>query len=146
MHVDQIIEQAQEFVAYHHVDTDVTLDYSAASIAQVDALLDDLHHRQVDPADVGDLVVGAASYVGEVIRRTRGGTWAAADEDGADSGAAIFNPRMIVAGSSLWPASKVCKRILDGANDSLVLYYETTATIAAAMRAIAQEQEQEQSA
>ena len=34
------------------------------------------------------------------------------------------------------------KRILDGANDSLVLYYETTDTIAAAMRAIAQEQEQ----
>jgi hypothetical protein len=134
--MDQIIEQAEEFVAYHHVETGITLDYSAASIAHVDALLDGLHHRQVDPADVGDLVVGAASYVGEVIRRTLGGAWA--NDDDVDSGAAIFNPRMIVAVSSLWPASKVCKRILDGADESLAFYYETTATIAAA---IAQEEE-----
>ena len=118
--------QADEFVAYYQDSTDLVLDYSAASLAHVDALLDDLREKRTDPADVGDLVVGVASYVGEVIRRTLDGAWIA-DADVAAGGGAMFNPAIAVGPTSLRPVEQVCQRIGTGAGDPLSSLYATLA-------------------
>ena len=117
--------QADEFVAYHQDVADVALDYSAASIAHVDALLATLHQQRTDPADAGDLVVGVASYVGEVIRRTLGGAWI--DNGDAAAGGSIFNPGMRVGSASIRPVDQVCKCIRNGAEDSLSAWYAALA-------------------
>jgi hypothetical protein len=121
----EIQAQTDEFVAYHQDVADVALDYSVASIAHVDALLATLHRQRADPADVGDLVVGVASYVGEVIRRTLGGAWI--DDRDAAAGGLIFNPGMRVVSTSIRPVDQVCKCIGNGAEDSLSAWYAALA-------------------
>ena len=97
-----IREQAEEFVAYYQDDTGIALDYSETGIAQMDAFLERLHQRKVDPADVADLVIGVSCYVGEVIRRTLGGAWADAGDVAARDGM-IFNPSIGVGSLTIRP-------------------------------------------
>ena len=125
----RIQEQAEEFVAYYQDDTDIALDYSEAGIAQMDALLEGLHQRRVDPADVADLVIGVSCYVGEVIRRTLGGAWAD-DGDAAVRDGMIFNPRIVVGSLPTRPVEKVCDRIKTGETESLSGYYAGLARLA----------------
>jgi hypothetical protein len=125
----RIQEQAEEFVAYYQDDTDIALDYSEAGIAQMDALLEGLHQRRVDPADVADLVIGVSCYVGEVIRRTLGGAWAD-DGDVTARDGMIFNPSIGVGSLTIRPVEQVCNRIKTGEAESLSGHYASLARLA----------------
>ncbi|WP_156143946.1 hypothetical protein [Sphingomonas taxi] len=121
-----IQEQAEEFVAYYQDDTGSALDYSEAGIGQMDAFLEGLHQKRVDPADVADLVIGVACYVGEVIRRNLGGAWAD-DGDAAARGGMVFNPSIVVGSLPIRPVDAVCNRIETGEAESLSGCYASLA-------------------
>ncbi len=127
MELGEIIEQADEFVAFHEEQGGERLDYTPASLVALDAMLTALFDRRVDPADAGDLVIGAAAYLGEVIRRTLGGSWH--DGDPA-AGHEVINPRLQLGSISLWPVERVMRCIADGPGESLTDYYASLTTLA----------------
>ena len=59
---------------------DIQLDYSAASLEQVDALLARFHADGQGPDEVGTAVFLLACYTGEVLLRNLGGQWRTASE------------------------------------------------------------------
>lgn len=130
MELGEIIDQADEFVAFHEEQSGKRLDYTPASLVALDAMLTALFDRRVDPADAGDLVIGAAAYLGEVIRRMLGGSW----HDG-DGVAEVINPRLQVGSVSLWPVESVMRCIADGPEESLTQYYATLTTLVAPTQA-----------
>jgi hypothetical protein len=64
------------------------------------------------------LVAGFGAYVGEVMRRQRGGGWGEVTTDGE-----TFTAVQLAGGNIVWPHDKVRKRLLLGAEHSLVGYY-----------------------
>lgn len=108
----------------------VVLDYTPASLARVDDLLDAL--RRLDPRatvvlDVFDL----GCYVGEVVIRNLGGAW----KRGADARPAIFAKEPLVVELTLptgtpgravcTPIAKVFERYKNGAVDDVPFFFSS---------------------
>jgi hypothetical protein len=102
------------------------LDYSEASLALVDHVLDDFHRQGAPLPD--DLHFLASAYIFEVARRAFGGRYLRGDED---------DPFVLVIGEapaevSVCIMSKVRGRVRNGPEDSIPFFYAGIAPLVAA--------------
>ncbi len=123
-YADDAVNLAQERFGIH-------LDYSEASIAHVEEILDHFHKsipqgfvkkllkRSPTPAEVEQVAKMFGGYTGEVMRRHLGGEWTL--DSGIDS-----EPTITLAFSNeakVFPPSKVYKRLMNGEGDGVPFYY-----------------------
>ena len=112
---DTFIEIMREMVP------DLRLDYSPESIGRLDRFI----AREFDPPGskhVGEsLPIGVGCYIGEVVIRTLGGFW---------SKAGLPEVNAIGQIKAIFPIQKAVKRFKNGAEDSLVSYFDTIARYA----------------
>jgi len=107
----------------------VTLDYSQESVERLEQYMSELYEYLCSPQSTwtekqkwgAAMTFGA--YLGEVLRRTRGGEWQAGT---------LSNPVFVVGQVEITPAQKVMKRLTDGLEDHLGHYYRSILTCLAA--------------
>ncbi len=110
----------------------VRLDYSVASIEQLEHLLDSIYrtlHSVVarflrgkrDPDEVARMAMVWGAYLGEVMRRHHGGEWIVAPVFGPDDDPVLT---LKIGDTSLFPPAKVHKRLTNGAEDNVWYYYQ----------------------
>ncbi len=100
-------------------------DFSARSLGEIDRFFDD-HARDGQPVSGGLLaeqfgyrIFAIGGYVGEVIRRSMGGEWAADDTD--PRGELTMSLRL-PDGSIVWPMQRAFKRFRNGPEDGIAVY------------------------
>jgi hypothetical protein len=102
----------------------VTLDYSPASLKELDTIVDDLRRDQRFEA-LQTLLFSMGCYVGEVLVRHAGGRWRSTEELGmgkvASSPVAIEMPD----GRGCNPVGRVYKRFQKGRDDGLAVFYQS---------------------
>lgn len=127
--IDDMMEAyAEDAVDYAAKAFGVTLDYSRDSVARVEDIAAKLHKKMpkgifkmlgLGPTEkqLDGLCKALGGYVGEVIKRQKGGTWA-------------INGELQVIGLQLgkdtwvFPPAKVHKRIMNGPEDNLFSFYK----------------------
>ena len=116
-----------EWIAQILRDSGYKADFSLKSLREIDRFLDD-HGKSGQPVPGGLLaeqfgprMFGLGSYVGEVIRRTRGGYWHA---DDSDPRAEVNIQLVFTDGSSCWPVQRVMKRFRNGKVDSIAAFIQ----------------------
>jgi hypothetical protein len=100
-------------------------DFTPASLWEVDRFFDE-QTRKGGPRRWGLLsketslrLFSLGAYVGEVIRRERGGEWEA--DDGDEN--AMLNLRLrLPDGTVLWPVQQTVRRMAKGADEAIVPY------------------------
>ena len=95
----------------------IKLDYSEASVHQLESLLANLDAVTDDRLEFTTKLWG--SYFGEVLRRQYGATWAMT----VYPGSVLAVPTLEVRGSRLYPLTKVQRRLTMGAGESLTSFY-----------------------
>jgi hypothetical protein len=100
-------------------------DLSPASLREIDRFFDEQSRRgKARPGgllsrELGQRLFGIGAYVGEVIRRARGGEWIADDHDPeAEVNVAV----RLTDGTILWPVQRVMKRFKNGPEDGIAAY------------------------
>jgi hypothetical protein len=100
----------------------VALDWSEASVRQVEQMLGRLHDEMASAQPPEDTVWTFAkafgSYVGEVLRRHHGGEWGM-----VSMGGQLFPGLQQTGGSLCWPWGKAHKRLVNGPEDNVWHYY-----------------------
>jgi hypothetical protein len=99
----------------------VTLDYSVASLHEIDAILGSMHSNGIKVEQVADTVFSFGAYVGEVLCRHAGGRW-------------VLDPRLdseipvvrLDKGALCHPVGVCLKRVQLGPSESLVQFWKTT--------------------
>jgi len=100
-------------------------DFSIQSLKEVDRFFDE-HSRDGRPVpggllgeQLGSRLFALGAYVGEVIRRTNGGTWAG---DDADPKGEINIELVLPNGGRIWPVQRVMKRLQLGREEGIYAY------------------------
>ncbi|MGW7302360.1 hypothetical protein [Streptomyces sp. NPDC054829] len=121
----QDIESSSEWIANALQYSGYTADYTPASFAEIDRFIDDHSSNGVARpggllADgLGQKLFALGAYVGETIRRQRGGTWQADDSDPRGE----INVELHLAeGGVIWPVQRVMKRFKNGTEESIATY------------------------
>lgn len=117
--------KAAEWISTALISSGYQADFSPHSLTEVDRFFEDhsLNGEAIPGGllseDLGMRLFALGSYVGEVIRRSRGGDWRGDDE----------NPRAEIElelhlsnGTICWPIQKTMKRFREGGEDSLGAY------------------------
>ncbi len=123
----QDIEAAAAQIATELGDHGYRLDFSLASLAEVDRFFD--QNSALDPDEGDSLLAGhlgpwlfaLGAYAGEVVRGQIGGHWhwAGADDDPE---AATETELVLVDGSLIFPLQKVWKRLMYGGDEAMVAW------------------------
>jgi len=111
----------------------VSLDYSAESIREVEVVLGKLHaslprglmryiRRAPSAETIETLCKMYGGYIGEVYRRTVGGTWELREDIPGSEGPVLTVSS--AGGNSIFPPAKVWNRIHNGAEDDVWLYFQ----------------------
>ncbi len=119
------IQTASDWIATALSSSGYRADFSPESLWQVDFFFED--HASAGAAvrggllakDLGTRLFGVGAYVGEVVRRARGGEWVA--EDG-DPEAEVKPTLRLPDGIECWPIQRVLKRFKNGSEDALAAY------------------------
>ena len=100
-------------------------DFSPQSLWEVDRFFDE-HSLSGKPKpggllgeECGKRLFALGGYVGEVLRREKGGDWRASDADPDDEVALSLHLRD---GTTCWPVQRVMKRLQNGPEESIVAY------------------------
>ena len=107
----------------------VALDYSEGSIQAVEKILGRIHdsrpkgllrlfRRGPSGEEIWAHALSLGAYVGEVMRRQWGGAW---EPPLPDIGKAFVT--LHLSWGTVWPTAKALKRLLNGAEDNVWLYY-----------------------
>ena len=122
---DMTAAYALDAIDHAKAAANVDLDFSKESVKQVEAVLSQLHDalpkgflaklfsRGPSSDDILTMSKMYGSYVGEVLRRTRGGEWAVVDGQVTLSNG----------DERVWPIAKVFKRITNGSEDNVAVYF-----------------------
>jgi hypothetical protein len=104
----------------------VELDYSPASLKDLDAIVDDLRRDQRFEA-VQTLLFSMGCYVGEVLVRHAGARWRTTEDLG--TGQAAISPIAVEMpdGRGCSPVARVYRRFQKGREDSLAAFYRAMA-------------------
>jgi hypothetical protein len=94
----------------------VQLDFSEASVAQLEKLLEDA--PQDDLAEAAKMW---GAYFGEVVRRRWGGEWSIETYPGQQ----FATLTLTVSGSKLFPSMKIYRRLTQGASEDLRTFYQS---------------------
>lgn len=100
----------------------VTLDYSAASLRQLDTIVDDLRRDQRFEA-LQTLLFSMGCYVGEVLVRHAGGRWRTTPEPGTGKAASSPIAVEMPDGRVCNPVGRVYRRFQKGREDSLAGFF-----------------------
>jgi hypothetical protein len=107
----------------------VTLGYTEDSIERLEQYLAELHDFLRTPESTWtekqtwSAAMTFGAYVGEVLRRGYGGEWQAGT---------MGNPKLVIGPVEIAPAAKVWKRLKNGVEDHIGLYYRMILTCIAA--------------
>jgi len=100
-------------------------NFSADSLIEIDRFFDE-NSRDGEPTaegllaeELGKRLFAIGSYVGEVLRRTRGGEWIG---DDADPRAEVNVILRLADGTKCWPIQRVMKRFNQGPAESIAIY------------------------
>lgn len=100
----------------------IRLDYSPASLALVDRIIDGIRRGRPPAASVRGTLLGFGAYTGEVLVRTGRATWVDFDPGQRDIFGQPFGIR--TPDGRVWnPLGKALKRYENGPADSLRLFY-----------------------
>lgn len=118
-------EAASTWIATALSSSGYVADFSASSLWHIDRFFDE--HAQVGGAKAGGLLAedpgsklfAVGAYIGEVIRRERGGEWVA---DDSDPQAEINISLRLADGTTCWPVQRAMKRFKNGAADGIAAY------------------------
>ena len=122
----------------------VTLDFSEASVKELENLLASCHSslpKPGDPARPSDqwltsVAVTFGAYLGEIFRKNLGGHWLPQNPnvitvhaDGRTTKGPGSLPALNVLGNTLTPCRKVLKRILEGPAENVAFFYSSACQI-----------------
>lgn len=98
----------------------IELDYSPESVADVERILASLAPmaRSMEPRDVGAIAMVHGAYLGEVIRREKGGSW---ERDHEAAGPGSFP--LLWSGHASFPYGWCRKRLLGGDEENVLAKY-----------------------
>ncbi len=120
---------ANEAVKWVKQDRGITLDYSADSIQIIEEELARIHtkdHPKAGQPGVFGTAMGYGAYVGEVIRRRDGGTWA---EDHPVGGTNSYPLKITKPDTTIFPVGWCFNRLVNGEEDNVYIKFTlTTAT------------------
>lgn len=117
---------ALDAVDHAKATVNVELDFSVESVRHVEAILSQLHHalpkgflgkifgRGPSSDDIATMSKMYGSYVGEVLRRIGGGEWVLKDDQ----------VTLTKDDTTVWPIVKVFKRITNGSEDNIAVYFQ----------------------
>jgi len=119
------IAKASDWIAKALASSGYRADFSPSSLSEVDRFFEE-HSANGTPRAGGLLSDGLGSrlfalgcYVGEVVRRSKGGEWYGDDTDPEVE----LNAELRLAdGSVCWPVQRVVKRLKNGDEDSIAAY------------------------
>lgn len=124
---DTMSALAQEAVDFANRNFGVALDFSNASVERVEMIAEELYqsipqgmlsklfHLSPSEGEIKKICDMFGAYIGEVLRRSKGGEWANNEE---------FSAIGIVYGASwLFPQGKVHDRLINGSEDNLWTYF-----------------------
>ncbi|MBI2679146.1 MAG: hypothetical protein HYX28_10230 [Candidatus Koribacter versatilis] len=94
----------------------VELDFSEASVARLEGLLEDAPQE-----DVAEAAKMWGAYFGEVVRRRWGGEWSIETYPGQQ----FATLTLTVNGSKLFPSMKIYRRLTQGASEDLRTFYQS---------------------
>jgi hypothetical protein len=116
---------AESFVS-HFRKTGVRLDYSADSLATVDAILDEMRGRS--RKEMSKLLVMCGCYIGEVVLRKHGGAWRQSSETPMPDGGIAPLLLELPGGTLVNPIGEACKRFDNSAAQSVASLLSATAS------------------
>lgn len=120
---ENALDHAQLAVEAAYEDAELSLDYSPASLEDVDQQIEALREEGHTSEDVAEALFVMGCYVGEVIRRSCGGRWVPT----ARSPLADVSPWpmvIVLPGGSAWdPIGKVYKRLELGDGEYLPAFH-----------------------
>jgi hypothetical protein len=125
MGIVQDIGVAADWIASALVSSGYKANFSAESLWEIDRFFDE--HSAAGRAkpggllseDLGSRIFAIGAYVGEVIRRSKGGEWKG---DDADPQAEINVVLSLSGGAQCWPVQRVMKRFKNGSEDGIASY------------------------
>jgi hypothetical protein len=119
---ENALEAAAEAVEFVRTKAHLELDYSPESLENLDDVLEDIHKTGQKSHEMGGGITCFGCYLGEVLIRDLGGEWRSREEAGYRETA---SPIVLAFsnGKAVNPLGKVCKRIDNGAEDSLTSFY-----------------------
>ena len=123
----QDIATAAEAIAVELADHGFELDFTLASLAEVDRFFDQNSALDADTTDsllaarLGQWLFSLGAYSGEVLRRAIGGQWRWNGLDD-DKAASTDTELVLVDGSIVFPLQKVWKRLMNGDVDAMAIW------------------------
>lgn len=103
----------------------VFLDYSIASLYQVDRILAGLHAEGVETREVAETLFGFGCYVGEVFVRCAQGEWWNAANTSMEHDAGFPLVIRLPTGVFCNPIGKVFQQLELGGDDSLISFFQS---------------------
>ena len=105
----------------------MTLDWSDASIQQIESVMDRFHREAAGAKPAPEKVISFAklfgSYIGEVYRKNHGATWGLVEMDGQS-----FPGLKAHSGQIFWPWGRAQNRLVNGREDNVWHYYQMLIT------------------
>jgi hypothetical protein len=83
-------------------------DFRPNSLREVDRFFDDAGLRDLPPEELAAQVFAMGAYIGEVVRRARGGEWLAPDTS-----------LVLPDGTRCWPVQRAMERLMNGRRHSI---------------------------
>lgn len=121
-----IVSQTHAAVLTGAVKFGADLDFSIASVEQVEQILANMHERSAKaapgqgatPEQIDGAVKAWGPYVGEVLRRVHGGHWT------LDRASGVIT--LDLPGAKVFPLEKVHKRLVNGEADNVAYFVKVT--------------------
>lgn len=114
----EMVSHALRAAGYH-------ADYSLGSLWEIDRFFDENVVNGAAKAggllssELGARLLGVGAYIGEVVRREKGGDWSC---DDTDPQAEINAELQLSDGTTCWPVQRVMKRFKNGAEDGIAIW------------------------
>lgn len=116
--------KASEWIATALSSSGYVADFTPASLWHIDRFFDEqVQGGMAKPGgllsqDLGPRLFAVGAYIGEVIRRERGGEWVADDNAPAEINISV----RLADGTICWPVQRAMKRFKNGPEDGIAAY------------------------
>ncbi len=119
------VDKGAEWISEALKGSGYRADFSPSSLWEVERFYDEnCTNGKAIPGgllsqDYGQRIFALGSYVGEVIRRSKGGEWRG---DDSDPSVEIKAQLVMPDGSIIWPIQRCMKRFSNGPEDNIAMY------------------------
>lgn len=121
------MRHARDLVVFAQSELNLKLDWSDASVRQVEELAGSLHadfrRQRANADDIAPLVTMIGSYLGEVLRRNHGAQWGWVSVNGHR----VLGLKAAQTGALFTPVETVKRRVHQGASSNLWRAYQVKA-------------------